>query len=212
MTTPAVRREGLIARVIGWLRAGYPDGVPEHDYVALLGILRRTLTPTEVDQVVEDLSAAAESGETLLSRAVVERHIEDVLKGSASADDVVRVSARLAAAGWPLGTPVESDDDSAEPARDGLIARVVGWLRAGYPSGLPPRDFVAVVALLRRRLSDEEVRQVAEGLVRDGMVTFDKVDVGVAIAEITAELPSEGDVERVREYLNEHGWPADFQI
>ena len=32
-------------RVLQWLRAGYPEGVPQQDYVALLGILRRTLTP-----------------------------------------------------------------------------------------------------------------------------------------------------------------------
>ena len=29
---------GVVARVVGWLRAGYPTGVPEHDYVPLLGI------------------------------------------------------------------------------------------------------------------------------------------------------------------------------
>ena len=122
------------------------------------------------------------------------------------------MSARLAAAGWPLGTPDEPVVESLTDSRDGLIARVVGWLRAGYPSGLPPQDFVPVVALLRRRLSDEEVRRVAQGLVRDGMVGPDKVDVGVAIAEITAELPSHDDVERVRKYLDDHGWPVDFPM
>ncbi|HEY5484993.1 MAG TPA: DUF3349 domain-containing protein, partial [Propionibacteriaceae bacterium] len=33
-----------MTRVVGWLRAGYPDGVPQQDYVALLGILHRQLT------------------------------------------------------------------------------------------------------------------------------------------------------------------------
>ena len=28
---------GLFERILQWLRAGYPDGVPQHDYVALLG-------------------------------------------------------------------------------------------------------------------------------------------------------------------------------
>ena len=38
----------LVQRILRWLRAGYPDGVPQQDYVALLGILRRTLTPSEL--------------------------------------------------------------------------------------------------------------------------------------------------------------------
>ncbi len=209
MTTPAVRRENVVTRVLAWLRAGYPEGVPEQDYVALFGILRRTLTPTEIDKVVDDLSTEAEAGHTTLSRSVVERRIEDVLKGSASVDDVIRVSGRLAAAGWPLGTPDEELTEPSSEGHDGLIARIVDWLRAGYPSGLPAQDFVPVVALLRRRLGEDEVEQVAERLVRGGMVGLDKVDVGVAIAAVTAELPSEEDVDRVRQYLDERGWPVD---
>lgn len=41
----------VLSRVVTWLRAGYPDGVPEHDYVALFGILHRALTEQEVDDI-----------------------------------------------------------------------------------------------------------------------------------------------------------------
>ncbi len=36
--------------ILHWLRAGYPDGVPQGDYVALLGVLRRSLTPVELEK------------------------------------------------------------------------------------------------------------------------------------------------------------------
>ena len=41
---------------------------------------------------------------------------------------------------------------------------------------------------------------------RDG---FDDVDIGVLITQITDELPSPADVERVRERLAAKGWPLD---
>lgn len=100
---------------------------------------------------------------------------------------------------------------STEPiaAREGIVARVVGWLRAGYPAGLPEQDFVPLLALLRRRLSDAEVAEVAAGLAE---APASRADVGTAIAGVTSELPSEGDIERVRRSLVERGWPEDFTV
>jgi hypothetical protein len=37
-----------------------------------------------------------------------------------------------------------------------LLARIVAYLRAGYPEGVPANDYVPLLALLRRRLSDDE--------------------------------------------------------
>src|SRR5262245_45874476 len=86
----------LVQRVIQWLRAGYPDGVPQQDYVALLGILKRSLTDTELSQVVTELTEDAESGQHLLTRELVEQRIEDVVKGPIDDGDIIRVSSRLA--------------------------------------------------------------------------------------------------------------------
>ena len=36
-----------------------------------------------------------------------------------------------------------------------VVARVVAFLRAGYPQGVPATDYVPLIALLRRRLSDD---------------------------------------------------------
>jgi hypothetical protein len=200
----------LVGRVVRWLRAGYPDGVPQQDYLALLGILRRALTSTELEGVVAELADEAAAGQQILTRQLVEQRIADVVKGPVHHEDVVRVSTRLVAAGWPLGSPLDADDDEVDDSRPGLAVRVVDWLRAGYPTGLPASDYVPLIALLRRRLTDDEVRRVQRLLVEDGVVAGDRVDIGSAIVKVTSELPSEQDIERVRGYLADHGWPTEF--
>jgi hypothetical protein len=216
---PAAPERGIVQRVVGWLRAGYPAGVPDQDYVPLLGILRRSLTAEEleqvVDQLVDDATAADAAGEELGRRQLRER-VEELLLGPALPEDLVRVSARLAAAGWPLGSPDDLHEPDAPDARaserTGLVARVVAWLRAGYPAGLPEQDFVPLLALLRRRLSDEEVMDVGARLRAAGGLPASRLDVADAIAQVTSEMPSDEDVERVRAYLADHGWPDGFRI
>ena len=56
---------GAVARVLSWLRAGYPAGVPRGDYVALLGLLRRKLTDTEVRLIADELVGMAQQGEVI---------------------------------------------------------------------------------------------------------------------------------------------------
>jgi hypothetical protein len=88
-----------------------------------------------------------------------------------------------------------------------FLSSVVSWLRAGYPEGIPPTDTFAVLALLARRLTNDEVKAVACNLMERG--EFDKIDIGVAISKLTDELPSEDDIERVRTRLAAKGWPLD---
>lgn len=88
-------------RVVRWLRAGYPAGVPQQDYVVLLGLLRRSLTETEVHQIAGDLAVLASRGAEITT-ADVERMVGEATLDSASEADVARVSAHLAAGGWPL--------------------------------------------------------------------------------------------------------------
>ncbi len=47
---------------------------------------------------------------------------------------------------------------------DSLFARMLGWLTAGYPDGIPATDRFAVVALLRRRLTDDQIHEIVEML------------------------------------------------
>ena len=90
---------------------------------------------------------------------------------------------------------------------NGFLNSVVSWLRAGYPEGVPPTDTFAVLALLSRRMSNDEVMAVANELIRRG--EFDHVDIGVLITQLTDDLPTPDDVERVRERLAAKGWPFD---
>ena len=88
-----------------------------------------------------------------------------------------------------------------------FLNAIVSWLRAGYPEGVPSRDYLPVLALLSRRLTTDEVKAVASELMQRG--DFDQVDIGVAITQITDELPSSDDIERVRTRLAAKGWPLD---
>ena len=88
-----------------------------------------------------------------------------------------------------------------------FLARIVAWITAGYPEGVPGPDRVPLFALMRQRLTDDEVRAVATELRNRG--EFDHVDIGVLITQITDGLPAPADVERVRGRLAAKGWPLD---
>jgi hypothetical protein len=88
-----------------------------------------------------------------------------------------------------------------------FLTKIVAWINAGYPEGVPGPDRVPLFALLKRRLSDDEVKAVAKDLIDRG--EFDHVDIGVLITEMTDELPIPEDIERVRARLAAKGWPLD---
>ena len=44
---------------------------------------------------------------------------------------------------------------------NGLFENVLRWLRAGYPDGVPPKDYYPVLALLKRSLTEDEVVEAA---------------------------------------------------
>jgi hypothetical protein len=87
------------------------------------------------------------------------------------------------------------------------LARAVRFLRVGYPDGVPTGTCVPLLALMRRRLSDDEVVAVADGLMSAQRVVG--TDVAVAITKITDDLPSSEDTERVMRRLTAAGWPVD---
>ncbi len=88
-------------RVLGWLRAGYPEGIPQHDYVALLGVLHRRLTRAEIDAIAGDLAREVAAPDRLAAEDI-QAMIASQVHESADAESVARVSARLAEGGWPL--------------------------------------------------------------------------------------------------------------
>lgn len=88
-----------------------------------------------------------------------------------------------------------------------FLVKIVAWITSGYPEGVPGSDRVPLLALLQRRLTDDEVKLVAQALIERG--EFDHVDIAVLITQITDELPAEADIERVRARLAAKGWPLD---
>jgi hypothetical protein len=95
----------FLAAIIGWLRAGYPDGVPERDYLPLFALLGSQLTDDEVGSIADVLAGEGEPG----SAEAIRRAIGTVTSSPRCSDaDIARVRARLAAGGWPLAAPDRS--------------------------------------------------------------------------------------------------------
>jgi hypothetical protein len=98
-------RSTFLSRAMEWLRAGYPTGVPRQDYVVLLGLLQRTLTEDEVRKIAQDLATESIFNDEPVSADDIERMIKASVVQPALPADVARVSAHLAAGGWPLADP-----------------------------------------------------------------------------------------------------------
>ena len=71
-----------------------------------------------------------------------------------------------------------------------FLAKIVAWITAGYPEGVPGPDRVPLMSLLNRRLTNDEVKAVAQDLMDRG--EFDHIDIGVLITQMTDELPAGG--------------------
>jgi hypothetical protein len=109
----------FLRSVIRWLQVGYPQGVPGPDQVPLFALLRSTpLTQDQIKEVVEHL--AAEGVETVDGHEIAHQ-ISEVTHHDAGPENVRRVAATLAAAGWPLAgidvselIPGDEDGEAAE--------------------------------------------------------------------------------------------------
>jgi hypothetical protein len=86
------------------------------------------------------------------------------------------------------------------------LQSIVDFLRKGYPEGVPQQDYLPLFALLRRRLSDDEVVEIANDLAADTGDAQTSEAIRAAIAHLLNETPSETDVDRVREQLAAAGW------
>lgn len=127
MTT--LNHHHFLRSVIRWLQAGYPDGVPGPDRVPLLALLRSTpLSAEQVEEVVSNLTA---KGSPAVADGVIDgNEIAETISGLTHRDpgpeNVRRVAATLAAAGWPLAgidvsevIPGDEDGEAAEEIASG---------------------------------------------------------------------------------------------
>ncbi len=99
-------RPAVVQKVLDWLHAGYPEGVPEKDYYPLLAFLARSLKPEEVSEVVTGLQVDQQPGRPTTT-ADVQAAIEVVTKSPALVHDVERIEDHLRDLGWELEPAAE---------------------------------------------------------------------------------------------------------
>jgi Protein of unknown function (DUF3349) len=114
----------FLRSVVRWLQVGYPQGVPGPDQVPLFALLRSTpLTPDQIKQVVTDLTAqgSPQSADGVVDGNEIAEKIAELTHHDAGPENVRRVAATLAAAGWPLAGidvsevfPGDEDGEAAE--------------------------------------------------------------------------------------------------
>jgi hypothetical protein len=87
-----------------------------------------------------------------------------------------------------------------------FLRAIIGWLRAGYPEGVPDVDYVPLFALLGSQLTNDEVAKIADVLASESDPDSAEA-IRAAIKSVTHEQPHESDINRVKARLAEGGWP-----
>ncbi|HEY0811872.1 MAG TPA: DUF3349 domain-containing protein [Pseudonocardia sp.] len=87
--------------IVEWLRKGYPEGLPQQDYLPLVALLGSQLSNDDVTAIADEL---ADKGDPTTAEAI-RAAITDVSGIQPTDADIARVRARLAAGGWPLASP-----------------------------------------------------------------------------------------------------------
>jgi Protein of unknown function (DUF3349) len=90
-----------------------------------------------------------------------------------------------------------------------VVTRMLAFIRAGYPEGVPPTDYYPLLALLRHRLTEEEVAVIAAALTPGDDSRVETGEIRMAITQLTDQVPSQEDLDRVRRRLETTGWAAD---
>lgn len=95
--------------------------------------------------------------------------------------------------------------------RDGFLSSVLGWLRDGYPHGVPPKDYFALLALLMRTLTEEELVEAARTILRQGDVDspVSEEQIRDAIQQVTEKEPNPEEIHQVSARLASVGWPLE---
>jgi hypothetical protein len=91
----------FLNRIVDWLRAGYPEGVPQHDYIPLFALLGSQLTNDEVTLIADELAFSADPA----SADALKKAITNITHTKPNDSDIARVRSHLAAGGWPLAAP-----------------------------------------------------------------------------------------------------------
>jgi hypothetical protein len=89
-----------------------------------------------------------------------------------------------------------------------VFENVLDWLNAGYPEGVPPKDYFPLLALLKRSLSEDEVIKAAQSVLRStesDAVT--EAQVRAAVQGVIDKEPNPEEIHQVASRLASVGWP-----
>lgn len=92
---------------------------------------------------------------------------------------------------------------------ESYMDNVLTWLHRGYPEGVPPKDYFALLALLKRSLSEDEVVQAAQTILRsnDGDTPVTDDEIRAAVHKIIEKEPNPEEIHQVASRLASVGWP-----
>ncbi|ABK75703.1 DUF3349 domain-containing protein [Mycolicibacterium smegmatis] len=95
-----------------------------------------------------------------------------------------------------------------------FMDNVLGWLHKGYPEGVPPKDYFALLALLKRSLTEDEVVRAAQAILRstDGQSPVTDDDIRNAVHQIIEKEPTAEEINQVAARLASVGWPLAVPV
>jgi|SRR5689334_27770 len=92
--------QSVFQNVLAWLHEGYPEGVPQKDYFALLALLKRSLSEEEVVRAAQTVLKGSDSD--TVSEQEIRAAIHTITDVEPNPEEIHQVAARLASVGWPL--------------------------------------------------------------------------------------------------------------
>lgn len=91
---------------------------------------------------------------------------------------------------------------------DNAFDNIITWLHDGYPEGVPPKDYFALLALLKRSLSEDEVVQAAKTVLKSSdSDTVTEDDIRAAVQGVIEKEPNPEEIHQVASRLASVGWP-----
>jgi len=94
------------------------------------------------------------------------------------------------------------------PENNTALENVVNWLNAGYPEGVPPKDYFPLLALLKRSLTEDEVIKAAQSILRSNNGdTVTEAEIHAAVQGVIDKEPNPEEIHQVASRLASVGWP-----
>jgi uncharacterized protein DUF3349 len=89
-----------------------------------------------------------------------------------------------------------------------VLDNVLRWLRSGYPDGVPPKDYIPLLALLKRSLTEDEVVKAAKAVLKGSEAdTVTEDEIREAVHRVIEKEPNPDEIHQVAARLASVGWP-----